>query len=78
MKIGKWVGLSLLGGGILLLLFYGLYHLMINISGIDSIIAIGIIAIVLGSIILIIAVIAEQVLDMKEEKKKIKKEDLEP
>ena len=78
MSKGKLIGLFLFAGGILLLLIYGLYQIVQEISGIDAIVAIGSGAIVIGIIVLIISIIFEQSSDMKQRKKEIKKEDLEP
>ena len=78
MSKGKLFGLYLLAGGILLLLVYGLYQTVQEISGIDAIIAIGVGAIIVGIIALIISIILEQSSDMKKRKEEIKKEDFEP
>lgn len=78
MSKGKLFGLYLLAGGILLLLVYGLYQTVQEISRIDAIVAIGVGAITIGIIALIISIILEQSSDMKKRKEEIKKEDFEP
>ena len=66
MAKGKLIGLYLFAGGILLLIIYGLYQFVQEISGIDAIVLIGIGAILLGVIVLVISIILEQSSDMKE------------
>ena len=78
MAKGKLIGLYLFAGGILLLIIYGLYQFVQEISGIDAIVLIGIGAILLGVIVLVISIILEQSSDMKERKEEISKEDFKP
>jgi len=78
MNNGKTFGLYLFVGGIILLILYGLYQIVQEISGIDIIVALGLGAIALGAIVLIMSIIFEQSNDMKKRKEEIKKEDLEP
>jgi len=78
MSTGKTIGLFLFFGGILLLLVYGLYQIVQEISGIDPFIAVGAGAILIGVIVLIISILFEQSDDMKKRKQEIKKEDFEP
>ena len=78
MAKGKLIGLYLFVGGIILLIIYGLYQFVQEISGIDAIVAIGVGAILLGVIVLIISIIFEQSDDMKKRKEEINKEDFKP
>ncbi len=75
MQIGRILGLYLLGGGIIILLIYGLYEILKTITFIDPIVFISVTAIVLGSIILITSLIVER---KGEDVNKIDKEDLKP
>jgi len=75
---GTLVGFSLLIGGILIWIAYGLY------LGIEEIMKLGLVTgfviglIVIGLIVLFISIIIEQRKDTKKMKEEIKKEDLEP
>ena len=72
MSKGKLLGLYLFFGGILLIIIYGLYHFIqeVSIGGVDAIIAIGVGAILVGIIVLVISIIFKQSSDMEKEKKK--------
>ena len=80
MKNGKAVGMIIFVVGILIIIGYGLYQGFENLSleEIDAVIAIGVVAIVIGIIILFISIIIEQQEGKKKMKEEIKKEDLEP
>ena len=80
MKNGKAVGMIIFVAGILILLGYGLYQGFENLSleEIDAVIAIGVIAIVIGIIVLFVSIIIEQQEGKKKMRQEIKKEDLEP
>ena len=78
MNKGKLIGLYLFAGGIILLLVYGLYQFVQEISGIDAIVVIGVGAILLGVLVLIISIIFEQSDDMRKRKEEINKEDFKP
>jgi len=80
MKNGKAVGMIIFVAGVIILLGYGLYQGFENLSleEIDAVIAIGVIAIIIGLIVLFITIIFEQQEGKKKMKKEIKKEDLEP
>ena len=80
MAKGKTIGMVIFVAGIIILLGYGLYQGFENLSleNIDAIIAIGVIAIILGLIILFISIVIEQQKGKKKMKEEIKKEDLEP
>jgi RsiW-degrading membrane proteinase PrsW (M82 family) len=76
MKMGGIIGLSLLVGGIIVLILYGLYWMFrAMLLGIDPILFIAIVAIFLGAVILLISTALER---RKEDLKEIKKEDLKP
>ena len=75
---GKTIGFYLLIGGIILLLIYGLYQFVKEISGINTVVLIGTVTIIIGAIILIVSLILEQKKDMEKRRQEIKKEDLEP
>ena len=53
--IGKYVGLAMFGGGILLLVGYGIYNLIKEISNINAIVLTAILAIIGGIVILLIS-----------------------
>ena len=80
MKNGKAVGMIIFVAGILILLGYGLYQGFENLSleEIDAVIAIGVIAIIIGIIVLFVSIIIEQQEGKKKMRQEIKKEDLEP
>jgi uncharacterized membrane protein len=80
MSNGKAVGMIIFVLGILILIVYGLYQGFENLSfeEIDAVIAIGVIAIVIGLIVLFITIIIEQQQGKNKMKEEIKKEDLEP
>ncbi len=77
MRIGRMIGLYMLGGGIVILLVYGLYEMLKTMlsTTVDPIIFVAVVAIILGAIVLIVSVIMER---KNEELKTIKKEDLKP
>ena len=80
MKNGKTIGMIIFVAGILILLGYGLYQGFENLSleNIDAVIAIGVVAIIIGLIVLFISIVIEQQEGKKKMKEEIKKEDLEP
>ena len=80
MSNGKTVGMIIFVVGILIIIGYGLYQGFENLSleEIDAVIAIGVVAIVIGLIVLFISIIIEQQEGKKKMKEEIKKEDLEP
>ena len=80
MSSGKTTGMIIFVVGIIILIAYGLYRGFENLSlaNIDAVIAIGVIAIVLGLIVLFISIVMEQQKGKKKMKEEIKKEDLEP
>lgn len=80
MSSGKAVGMILFVLGILILIGYGLYQGFerFSLEEIDAVIAIGVVAIVIGLIVLFISIIIEQQEGKKKMKEEIKKEDLEP
>lgn len=71
----QMVGLACLGGGLLILLLYGLYDLLKELASVDPVVFIGGAAIAAGVIILLISTAAERTSD---DVKNIKKEDLKP
>jgi uncharacterized membrane protein YjjB (DUF3815 family) len=77
---GTLVGFSLLIGGIIILIGYGLYQGFenLNLENIDAVIAIGMGAIIIGVLALFVSIIIEQQKGKKKMKEEIKKEDLEP
>lgn len=75
MDNAKLVGLAFLGGGIFLLVAYGLYNIFKAITNIDPIILISLLGILFGAAVLIVATAMDR---SSGEEKKIKKEDLEP
>ena len=80
MSNGKTVGMIIFVLGVLIIIGYGLYQGFENLSleEIDTVIAIGVVAIVIGVIVLFISIIIEQQEGKKKMKEEIKKEDLEP
>jgi len=80
MSNGKTIGMAIFVAGIIILIGYGLYQGFENLSleNIDVVIAIGVIAIILGLIVLFVSIIMEQQKGKKKMRDKIKKEDLEP
>lgn len=80
MSNGKTIGMAIFVVGIIILIGYGFYQGFENLSleNIDAVIAIGIIAIILGVIVLFITILMEQQKGKKKMKEEIKKEDLEP
>ena len=79
MNAGKTIGLSLFIGGIILLLFYGLYlgfEELMNAFDLISGLLTGLI--ILGFLILIISIVIEQHENTKTTMKDINKEDLKP
>jgi len=80
MSNGKAVGMIIFVVGILIIIGYGLYQGFENLSleEIDAVITIGVVAIVIGLIVLFISIIIEQQEGKKKMKEEIKKEDLEP
>jgi predicted branched-subunit amino acid permease len=80
MKTGQIIGLSMLIGGIILVLLYSMIESIqnINIATVPIIIALGVLAVIIGVISLLISITIEQVHDMNKRKEEIKKEDFEP
>ncbi|KYK24522.1 hypothetical protein AYK24_06060 [Thermoplasmatales archaeon SG8-52-4] len=80
MSNGKTTGMAIFVVGIIILIGYGLYQGFENLTleKIDAVIAIGVIAIILGLIVLFITILMEQQEGKKKMKEDIKKEDLEP
>ncbi len=80
MNSGKTIGMVIFVVGIIILLGYGLYQGFENLSleNIDAVIAIGVVAIIIGLIVLFISIVIEQQEGKKKMKEEIKKEDLEP
>ncbi|MCK4365291.1 MAG: hypothetical protein KAW45_04520 [Thermoplasmatales archaeon] len=80
MNSGKTIGMIIFVAGIIILLGYGLYQGFENLSleNIDAVIAIGVVAIIIGLILLFISIVIEQQEGKKKMKEEIKKEDLEP
>ena len=80
MSNGKTVGMIIFVVGILIIIGYGLYQGFENLSleEIDAVITIGVVAIVIGLIVLFISIIIEKQEGKKKMKEEIKKEDLEP
>jgi len=79
MKKGATIGLIIIAVGILLWLAYGLYQGFEEIMKALDIVT-GLIAalIIIGLVIMMASIFAEQYRDTKKMKEKIKKEDLEP
>lgn len=77
---GKTAGMVIFVLGLIIIIGYGLYQGFENLSleEIDWIIATGVIAIVLGLIILFASIVMEQQKGKKKMKEEIKKKDLEP
>ncbi len=71
---GRDIGLYLVGIGILMLIVYGLYKLMISLSSVDPFVVSAVIVIFMGMILLLVSLIREK----REDKIEIKKEDVEP
>jgi len=71
---GRDIGLYLVGIGILMLIVYGLYKLMISLSSVDPFVVSAVIVIFMGMILLLVSLIREK----REDRIEIKKEDLEP
>lgn len=80
MNNGKTIGMIVFVIGLLILIGYGLYQGFENLSleNIDAVIGIGIIAIIIGLIVLFVTILMEQQKGKKKMKDEIKKEDLEP
>ena len=80
MNNGKTIGMAIFVAGIIILIGYGLYQGFeeLSLENIDAVIAIGVIAIVLGIIVLFVTILMEQQKGKKKMKEEIKKEDLEP
>jgi len=80
MSNGKTIGMIIFVAGIIILLGYGLWQGFENLSleNIDAVIAIGVVAIILGLIVLFVSIVMEQQQGKKKMKDEIKKEDLEP
>ena len=80
MSSGKSAGMIIFVVGIIILIGYGLYQGFENLSleNIDAVIAIGVVAIILGLIVLFVSILIEQQQGKKKMKEEIKKEDLEP
>ena len=79
MKKDQVVGLTLFIGGIVLIYLYTLFQALqnINLASIPVIIGIGVVAVIIGIILLLISVLFEQTSDMKKRKEEIPKEDFE-
>jgi multisubunit Na+/H+ antiporter MnhB subunit len=80
MSNGKTIGMAIFVAGIIILIGYGLYQGFekLTLENIDAVIAIGVIAIILGLIVLFVSIIIEQQKGKKKMREEIKKEDLEP
>jgi hypothetical protein len=80
MKKDQIVGLTLFIGGIILIYLYTTFQALQNIdlASIPVIIGIGVLAVIIGIILLLISVLFEQKSDMKKRREEIKKEDFEP
>ena len=80
MNKGKTAGMTIFVLGLIIIIGYGLYQGFekLSLEEIDWIIATGVIAIVLGLIILFASIIVEQQKGKKKMREEIKKEDLEP
>ena len=79
MSKGTLIGFSLLIGGILIWIVYGLYLGFEEImQALDLITGFVILLILLGLIVLFISIVIEQRQDTKKMKEEINKEDLEP
>lgn len=80
MNNGKTIGMAIFVLGLIIIIGYGLFQGFenLNFEEIDWIIAIGIIAIVVGLIVLFASIVMEQQRGKKKMKEEIKKEDLEP
>lgn len=80
MNNGKTIGMAILVAGIIILIGYGLYQGFeeLSLENIDAVIGIGIIAIIIGLIVLFVTILMEQQKGKKKMKEDIKKEDLEP
>ena len=81
MKRSQIIGLTLFIGGIILIYLYSAIQALQNIGALASIpvlIGLGILAVIIGIIVLFISVLFEQTSDMKKRRKEIKKEDFEP
>ena len=79
MKKDQVVGLTLLIGGIVLIYLYTAFQALQNVdlASIPVIIGVGVIAVIIGIILLLISVLFEQTSDMKKRKEEIPKEDFE-
>lgn len=55
MDTAKTVGLAFLGGGVFLLIAYGIYKALENITSIDPVVLIAVLAILFGIVVLIVA-----------------------
>lgn len=75
MGTGKWIGLAFLGGGLLILVVYGAYNLLREVSNIDPVTFTAVLAILFGIAVLIVSTAMDR---KSEEEKKIRKEDLRP
>jgi high-affinity Fe2+/Pb2+ permease len=80
MSNGKTIGMAIFVLGLIIIIGYGLYQGFenLNFEEIDLIIATGVIAIVVGLIVLFASIVIEQQQGKKKMKEDIKKEDLEP
>ena len=80
MSNGKTIGMAIFVLGLIIIIGYGLFQGFenLNFEEIDWIIAIGVIAIVVGLIVLFTSIVMEQQRGKKKMKEEIKKEDLEP
>ena len=73
----QWIGLTCLGGGLLVWLLYGLYNLLKELAAIDvhPIVFIGGVAVAAGIIILLVSTAAER---KSNDVENIREEDLKP
>ena len=80
MENGKTIGMIIFVAGLIILIGYGLYQGFENLTleNIDAVITIGILAIIIGLIVLFVSIVIEQQKGKKKMKEEIKEEDLEP
>lgn len=79
MKTGTTIGLALFGGGIVLLILYGIlqgFEELIQVMDITTLILVGLI--IIGFLVMLVSIVVEQRKDKKQIMEHIKKEDLEP
>ena len=80
MKKSQIIGLTLFVGGIILIYLYSAIQALqnVDIASIPVLIGLGILAVIIGIIVLLLSVIFEQTSEMKKRREEIKKEDFEP